>query len=264
MLQSAIAPCPICKNSTVRIESIPCNTCFLNLRKEINRLLAILTDEIGIEYNSISVYFSGNSGFHLYVNDESFHNLDSRARSDLVGYVLGNGIGPEVIGVRRGVNNKVRIKFPKTGFRYGWTMRLGRKLRINQASSLKLTKLINNLGGFDNFGKYIVGYAKEIGIKIDPQVTIDVHRIFRHAGTLNGKSGLSKLRCANINQFEPLNDACLLNDTEVTVRVIPSNLKFRLKGRTFTIAQKQVKLPTYAAVYLICKGLATTLIPEGD
>jgi DNA primase small subunit len=259
IIESTAEPCPLCKNSTVRVESIPCNNCFISLRKEIMKLITILTNEIGVEDDNISVYFSGNSGFHLYVYDACFHHLDSRARSDLAGYILGNGIGPEVIGVRKGANDKVSIKFPKGGFRYGWSMRLARKLRIDQSSSSKLTNFINKLGGYERFSKYIIGYAKEIGIKIDPQVTIDIHRIFRHGGTLNGKSGLSKLRCVDLNKFDPLNDACLLNDTDVQVHVKPSNLKFKLRGRTFTANQKKEKLPTYAAVYLICKGLATTI-----
>jgi DNA primase small subunit len=259
IIESTAEPCPLCKNSTVRVESIPCSNCFISLRKEIKKLITILTDEIGVEDDNISVYFSGNSGFHLYVYDACFHHLDSRARSDLVGYILGNGIGPELIGVRKGANDKVSIKFPKAGFRYGWSMRLASKLRIDQSSSSKLTNFINKLGGYERFSKYIIGYAKEIGIKIDPQVTIDIHRIFRHGGTLNGKSGLSKLRCVDLNKFDPLNDACLLNDTDVQVHVKPSNLKFKLRGRTFIANQKKEKLPTYAAVYLICKGLATTI-----
>ena len=259
MKDSTDGPCPLCKNLTVRVESIPCSSCFISLRNEVKKLITILTDEIGLENENISVYFSGNSGFHLYVYDACFHHLDSRARSDLVGYILGNGIGPEVIGVRRGPNNKVSIKFSKIGFRYGWSMRLARKLRIDQSSLSKLTNLINKLGGYEEFGKYIREYAKEIGIKIDPQVTIDIHRIFRHGGTLNSKSGLSKLRCVDLNKFDPLNDACLLSDTEVQVYVKPSNLKFKLGGHTFTASQRKEKLPTYAAVYLICKGLATTI-----
>jgi DNA primase small subunit len=261
IINSTVLPCQACKNSAIRIESIPCKNCFLNLRREVNKLIAILTDEIGIKDDSISTYFSGNSGFHLYVNDFSFHSLDSRARSDLAGYILGNGIGPQVIGVRNGPNNTVSIMFPRTGFKYGWSKRLAKKFRIEQTSSLKLIRYVNKLGGFDAFSKYLTDYAKEVGIKIDPHVTIDIHRIFRHAGTLNGKSGLSKLRCVDIEHFEPLDAACLLNDSVVQVYVKPSTLKFQLKGHKFNISHNKVRLPTYAAVYLICKGLATTVFP---
>jgi DNA primase small subunit len=261
LIQSLVGRCSSCKNSGVRIESIPCSNCFASLKKEVKKLLQILTEEIGIGYDNISIYFSGNSGFHIYIYDPCFRLLDSRARSDLAGYILGNGIGPEVIGVRKLATGKFRIKFPRTGLRYGWSMRLARKLGINTSSSSKLTNLVYRIGGFDSFSKYIIECAKEIGIKIDPQVTIDVHRIFRHSGTLNGKSGLSKLRCIDINTFDPLNDACLLNDNNVEVHVKPSDLKLKLKlkGHTFSIGQKKEWLPTYAAVYLICKGLATII-----
>ncbi|MGB0026947.1 MAG: DNA primase small subunit domain-containing protein [Nitrososphaeraceae archaeon] len=259
LLETTHERCSICKTCTVRVESIPCSNCFAGLRKEVNKLIDILTEEIGIPYDNIGVYFSGNSGFHLYIHDVCFQLLDSRARSDLAGYILGNGIRPDLIGVRKLASDKFSIKFPRTGFRYGWSMRLARKLRINHSSASKLTNFIHEIGGYESFSQYILKYAKEIGIKIDPQVTIDVHRIFRHGGTLNGKSGLSKLRCLDVNKFDPLNDACLLGEKEVEVYVKPSNLKLKLKRRTFSIGPEKEKLPTFAAVYLICKGLATTI-----
>jgi hypothetical protein len=47
-----------------------------------------------------------------------------------------------------------------------------------------------------------------------------------------------------------------LNDKEVEVK-INASVKFRLRGQNFK-ANKQLisRLPLYAAVYLICKGLA--------
>jgi DNA primase small subunit len=84
---------------------------------------------------------------------------------------------------------------------------------------------------------------------------MDVHRVFRMAGTLNSKSGLTKIRCKEIDSFDPLSDACLLNDKEVNVKVkVP--IKLKLKGQSFNLKKQTVRLPAYAAVYLICKRLA--------
>jgi DNA primase small subunit len=50
--------------------------------------------------------------------------------------------------------------------------------------------------------------------------------------------------------------ACVLSDEEIDVYVRYSP-KFRLKENSFGPFKDQiVKMPTYAAVYLICKGLA--------
>ena len=52
--------------------------------------------------------------------------------------------------------------------------------------------------------------AKTLGVKIYPQVTIDVHRIFRMPGTISSKSGLVKLRCDDLERFDPQYDSCIL------------------------------------------------------
>jgi len=53
-----------------------------------------------------------------------------------------------------------------------------------------------------------------------------------------------------------LTDACLLGDKEVNLEIKAPHIKLRLKGQYFNIKKPIEKLPIYAAVYLICKGLA--------
>jgi DNA primase small subunit len=99
--------------------------------------------------------------------------------------------------------------------------------------------------------------AKILGIRMDPQATMDIHRIFRMPGTINSKSGLVTMRCNDFESFDPLNDSCLLGDKEVTVNTkISSQINFKLKGQSFRLRENNLKLPLFAAVYLICKGLA--------
>ena len=103
--------------------------------------------------------------------------------------------------------------------------------------------------------------AKTLGVKVDPQVTMDIHRIFRMPGTINSKSGLVKMRCNDFESFDPLNDTCLLGDNEMKVKMkISSQLNFKLKGQSFRIRENNLKLPLFAAVYLICKGLVEVAI----
>jgi DNA primase small subunit len=116
--------------------------------------------------------------------------------------------------------------------------------------------MVQQKGGYSGFKAELLKMAKDMGVRIDPQVTMDVHRIFRMAGTLNSKSGLTKIRCNDeIESFDPLNDACLLSDKEVTVEMkVP--IKLKLRGQSFKIKKETARIPVYAAVYLICKGLA--------
>ncbi|HXP51052.1 MAG TPA: DNA primase, partial [Bacteroidia bacterium] len=88
------------------------------------------------------------------------------------------------------------------------------------------------------------------------QVTMDVHRIFRMPGTINSKSGLVKMRCVDLESFDPMTDSCLLGDKDVRVKTnVSSQIYFKLKGKSFRLKDKIIELPLFAAVYLVCKGL---------
>lgn len=250
--------CTSCGGSKSDVVSIPCIKCIEAAKKELKKLLGFLMKDIGIEQDSVGVYFSGNNGFHVHVIDEEFAALDSYARSDLAGYVAGLGLMPESVGVRKGSNdNLAYVKFPRGGISYGWRNKMAELFKIDGSSVLRLQNIVAQTGGYSAFKTVLEKNAHELGVRIDAQVTSDVHRIFRLPGTLNSKSGLAKIKCINIDSFDPFTDSCLLSDNMITVR-LRCPVKFRLRGKTYNIAKESAELHAYAAVYLICKGLAET------
>jgi DNA primase small subunit len=246
--------CPSCKTGKLNHISLICNKCNYALKKEVKHLIEMLMYDLGIMEKSIQVYFSGNNGYHIHISDNEFHSLDSQARSDIVGYLMGNDMMTESIGVRKALDGFL-IKFPKSGMLYGWRKRIAEKLGIDQSSVVKLSNIVQQKGGYSGFKTELVKVTKGVGVRIDPQVTMDIHRVFRMAGSLNSKSGLTKMRCNDMESFDPLNDACFLADREVNVD-IKAPVKLKLKGQSFNISKQTARLPVYAAVYLICKGLA--------
>jgi DNA primase small subunit len=174
---------------------------------------------------------------------------------------MGNDIRAESIGVRKASSSSssvvdFSVKFPKSGMIYGWRQRIAKKLGIDQSLSIsKVEKIVQQKGGYSGFKSELLKMAKEMGVRIDPLVTMDVHRVFRMAGTLNSKSGLTKVLCKEIESFDPSRDACFLTDKEVNVN-IKSPIKLKLKGQSFSLKKQTTKLPAYAAIYLICKRLA--------
>lgn len=48
----------------------------------------------------------------------------------------------------------------------------------------------------------IAQYLIDNGIKVDVQVTMDIHRIFRYPGSINSKSGLVKTEIKDIDKFK--------------------------------------------------------------
>jgi DNA primase small subunit len=252
--------CEFCKNTVFNKTSIPCDKCIIALKKEVRRLATVLTNDLGIDEKFITVHFSGNNGFHIVASDKSFHLLGPEARSDIVSYLIGTNMMTESIGVRKARDRSgsdFLIKFPKSGLSYGWRKRIADRFGIDQASVLKLNNIVQRNGGYEGFKAELGKMTKSLGVKVDPQVTMDVHRIFRMPGTINSKSGLVKMRCIDLDSFDPMTHSCLLGDKEVKVKTnVSSQIYFKLKGKSFKLKEKIIELPLFAAVYLVCKGLA--------
>jgi DNA primase small subunit len=247
--------CHSCGSSKYESSSIPCSRCVQGSKKEVVKLVDFLRNDLGIEPDDIKIYFSGNNGFHVHVTDEAYVPLDPAARSDLVGYVRGAGLMAESLGVRKGGSGSAFIRFPRGGIEYGWRSRMADELGINSSSTIKLRNIVEHAGGYSAFKLELDRKAKEKGARIDPQVTTDIHRVFRMPGTLNSKSGLAKTKCSNLTSFDPFVDACLLGDGKTTVKA-KSAVRIKLKGKTYNISKESAELPVFAAVYLVCKGLA--------
>jgi DNA primase small subunit len=248
--------CPACGARKSDSVTIPCSKCIEGSKKEVVHLIEFLTNDFGIQHDHIHVYFSGNNGFHVHVNDNAFVPLDAQGRADVVSYLSGSGMMSESLGVRKGTaENESFIKFPKSGLAYGWRRKIADKLKIDGSSTIRLQHIVEQKGGYTPFRVYLDRMVRDMGVRIDPQVTIDVHRVFRMPGTLNSKSGLAKTKCADLSSFDPFVDACLLGDNKVSIQ-LKTPVKLKLKNKQFNISTESAELPVYAAVYLICKGLA--------
>jgi DNA primase small subunit len=248
--------CPSCGYKKADFVSLPCSKCIEGSKKEVRKLIEFLMEDLGIQQSDIRVYFSGNNGFHVHITNDAYLPLDPQARSDLVGYLSGTGLMPESIGVRKSnIDDLFFIKFPRSGIAYGWRRRIADKLKIDNSSSIKLKYIVKQKGGYIAFKFELDRMVKEMGVRLDPQVTTDVHRVFRIPGTLNSKSGLAKARCSNIYSFDPFVDACVLGDSKVSVR-LKAPIKLKLMGKSFNISKESAEMPLYAAVYVMCKGLA--------
>ncbi|MEO9294697.1 MAG: DNA primase small subunit domain-containing protein [Nitrososphaera sp.] len=253
--------CQSCGGKKAEYLSIPCAKCIDGSKKEAKALIDLMTHDLGIGRQSIRMYFSGNNGFHFHVHDDAYRPLDSQARADLVGYLTGVGLMAESIGVRksqqRGDDDMAFVKFPRSGLSLGWRKKVAGRLKIDTSSTLRLTNIVKEKGGYTGFKADLDKMTREMGVRIDPQVTTDVHRVFRMPGTINSKSGLAKVRCDidDIDSFDPFKQSCVLGDNKVKVKV-KAPVRLKLKGEPFNISKESAELPAFAAVYLICKGLA--------
>ena len=246
--------CPKCKSNKLDLLSLTCDNCISGVKKEVLNLIKILTNDLQIDDKNVRTSFSGNEGFHLYVANSSYNQLGSKERGDLIDYIMFRRAIPERFGFKK--ENPSRLSFPELD-EAGWRGRVAKELFGSKSKRSKaITKIISN--GYFAYQQILEEMGKHsIGIKIDPNVTVDIHRIFRLEGSLNSKSGLAKLACENIEKFNPYVEACLIDDKPVEVSA-NSPIEFRLKNRKFgPYTNEKVFVPKYVAVYMLCKGIAS-------
>ena len=246
--------CPKCKSNKLDLLSLPCQNCISGVKKEVLNLIKILTNDLQIDDENVRISFSGNEGFHLYVANSFYNQLGSKERGDLIDYIMFRRAMPERFGFKK--ENPSRLSFPELD-EAGWRGRVAKELFGSKSKRSKaITKIISN--GYFAYQQILEQMGKHsIGIKIDPNVTVDIHRIFRLEGSLNSKSGLAKLACENIEKFNPYVEACLIDDKPVEVSA-NSPIEFRLKNRKFgPYTNEKVFVPKYVAVYMLCKGIAS-------
>ncbi len=246
--------CPSCNSTKIEKKSVTCENCINGAKNEAIKLFKILEDDLDIKKETIQVYFSGNEGFHVHVTNSAYQQMGSRERNELVDYIMFRGAMPETFGMKK--IQPGRSLFAEIDEK-GWRGRVSKEIFGTKSKRSKaITEIISN--GYSVFQHRLDGLKDTIGVKIDPNVTIDVHRIFRLPGSINSKSGMSKILCKNLEKINPYFDACIIDDEKAEV-MADCPIQFKLKNRKFgPYRNEKVTIPKYAAIYLICKGLAST------
>ena len=256
------AKCTSCRTNRINVLNWGCQTCLGAAKDHVNRIIDFLMNDFGTRADAISVFFSGNLGYHVEVRAKDMEGLTHDSRIEIVDYITGRGITPQLLGVfPRDKSEVVSQKMPLTS-EAGWRGRLARyfsnsfkatetKRDAERAMAIQLASL-----GYRRFANRLAQSAMELGAKIYRNVTLDLHRIFRMGGTLHNKSGLVKKRCGDLTSFDPFIDALGVIGEPIEVHVSYSP-RFTLGGEIFgPYGDSLVILPLHAAAYLMCKGLA--------
>lgn len=234
--------CPAC-SSPVKLVEIVNENQLNEVLKDVKKLVDVLRSDFGIDENHISVFFSGNRGYHVHVDQEEFTNITAEGRREIVDYLL-----------IQGFEEKRIVDFLKNRGSYNGDLKgvIGRVYRMVLESGCGKTPCDKR-----RILKQINQAIEEFKVRIDPVVTIDIHRLMRMPGSINSNSGMVKkrIRLQDLSSFNPLKDAVALGGGETLLRVkaVP---RFNLGGKSFgPFKGEEVELPAYAAAYIICKGL---------
>ncbi len=93
----------------------------------------------------------------------------------------------------------------------------------------------------------------------DEPVTSDIKRLIRLMGSLHGKTGLrvTPLTRDQLEEFQPLRDAFPQTFTEERVEVhLAKDFAGDIKDEAFKLTQGGHSVPQYAAIFLMCRGMA--------
>lgn len=176
--EGKIKECPKTREKPI-VHSMVTIDCIRRAWQDIVKLVDILRDEIG--FHEIKIYFSGNRGFHVKVQDEEVRKLTTEERRELANYLTLQGIDLERIA-------------PPIGARKRYVLFSREEYGIRR----RIVNLIVALGGYDEYRgllktsyETLMSIIDELKIDIDTVVTIDPSRLSRFGYSINGKSGLT-------------------------------------------------------------------------
>ncbi len=286
--------CPSCGGSKIEEVKWLCDVCLEAAKLETIKVVEdFLIPDLGIHEKEISICFSGHRGYHIHVESDSVKELSAQARREIIDYIKGVGLDPELHGLQE-VGRERLIIGPDIKDK-GWRGRIAKyvvkfvsELNENQIKSEERhvkKRLLVVLKEKQNILNYLTlhpprwGALRKIDInlwrliveravnmakgEIDEPVTADIRRLIRLPTSLNGKTGfeVKPLSLNELDDFDPFSDSQVFKGqkTVYAIEVPP----FRIGDETFgPYVDKKVELPLSAAVFLLCKGVAK--IPNTD
>ncbi|AEA47903.1 DNA primase catalytic subunit PriS [Archaeoglobus veneficus] len=238
-------------------------------KKEIIRLVKILEEDFGIDEKDMKIVFSGGRGYHLHVYSDEFTGLGSAERREIVDYLLLNQparcTSTQWLRIARCVAKRLAIEVKKGNLpKYGIS---GKQLERFQAAFNRETLERIAEGDFSVFkGKraermletFVEECINRLAVHVDAPVTADTRRLIRFPGSLHGKTGLkvTPVSIDDIEDFDPLVDALAFGDEKVKIRSL-TKVRLKMAGEEIKLAAgEKAVVPEYAAVFLLCRGMA--------
>ena len=256
--------CPKCKGSRILEMTWACPKCIDGTKKEVFKLLDFLEEDFGISLSKVSVYFSGNAGFHIELGETQLDKLDQHGRAEVSDYLTARGVMTEPF-------ESVKL----APIDPGWRGRVARYVRDLPPGSKpfkssdfdkRLAELNNDLDS--NQVEHLIAAAfASNSVKLDAMVTTDIHRVFRMPETLNNKTGLVKRKCTDVAAFDPFIEAVALPEEDELISVkVDMCPQVTLNSQSFgpITSPTSAKVPLYLGVYLISRGAAKLDVQEPE
>jgi DNA primase small subunit len=268
----------------------PYDQMLARVKTETVKLVAMLTEELGFDKNHLEVVFSGGRGYHVHIRDIAIRSFGSAERRELIDYVCGIGIDPDLLlAVRSPSPRGWQQRYIAALLEYlSWLDGLGEEEAIAHLSSVegvgKITaerfyqsrqELAGRLvqGDLPNprdrgaagilaaiqkepEGEFVRRLREKAALADEP-VTTDTRRLIRMPTSLHGGSGLrvTAVPLRDLPDFDPLTDAVVFGTRAVKVDcAVPVTMT--ILGERHTLGKGIGTVPEALAIFLCCRGIA--------
>jgi DNA primase small subunit len=265
----------------------PYDQMLARVKEETEKLLAMLTDELGMDKKSIALVFSGGRGYHVHVRDIAFRGWGSAERRELIDYVCGIGIDPAAMLSKRipsGPGWQKRYREALIEY-LRWMGGLPEEEAMahltaiegigKESASVFLKKCDEIISAIERHPTGMILRNRVLGIitgqqegefkkrllsraaLADEPVTTDTKRLIRLPTSLHGGSGMrvQPLELRDLHEFDPLTDAVVFGTRDVKVeQKFP--VRMPMLGSTYELQKGIITVPEAVAVFLCCRGMA--------
>jgi len=225
-----------------------------------------LIPDFGVKKEDISVTFSGNRGYHIYVVNDEIQKLNAKARREISDYLMGNGLDVKSM-MSKNISNPigwnkrfqdVTLQYIENSKRKVFDTDEKRNYSIEQIKK-------GNYDAVKGLEKNLENELKKrkvnITAQIDQGVTLDVSRLIRLPSTIHGGSSLL-CDYVDLDKYNPFVDGVVFGNEDLKIRLKEDVEEIMLKNQTFGSFKKEqeIAVPEFVAMFLICKGKAEAII----
>ncbi|MDD1682387.1 MAG: DNA primase small subunit PriS [Methanoregula sp.] len=265
----------------------PYDQMLARVKEETEKLIAMLTDEFGMDKKSIALVFSGGRGYHVHVRDIAFRSWGSAERRELIDYVCGIGINPAaMLSGKPATTPGWQQRYREALLEYlRWIGGLGEEEAMAHLTAMEgigkesavsfLKKREEIISGIERHPNSMILRNRVLGIiagqqegefkkrllsraaLADEPVTTDTKRLIRMPTSLHGGSGMrvQPLELRDLPDFDPLIDAVVFGTRDVKVdQKFPA--KMPMLGSTYELQKGIITVPEAVAVFLCSRGMA--------
>jgi len=203
-----IKSCPICGEKVDKIVLVD-DECVIKGLNEVIKLVDVLVEDFGFSRKDVKIYFSGHRGYHVHVElDNETALMSSEVRREIIDYMIGLGLDLESLKLTNEKHGRTKYLalLPRIDD-YGWRRRLAITLIKQKNTSTHIHEYINGLTSpsisttVSHTGIILDDIIEQAKILVDEKVTIDIHRLIRVPGSLNGKTGLKVIDIKDLHDF---------------------------------------------------------------